>query len=54
MTDGELRDQWLGLLFAVRRSVRYHSRRRNFFDGFRLSEASARVSSSRLAAATAV
>lgn len=32
ITDSELTDEWHALLFDVRRSVRYHNRRRAFYD----------------------
>ncbi|POA25649.1 MULTISPECIES: hypothetical protein [unclassified Pseudomonas] len=32
MDEAELQRRWEGLLFAVRRSSRYHQRRRGFFD----------------------
>jgi len=34
MTDANLTQGWHDLLFGVRRSVRYHTRRRRFFDRF--------------------
>jgi hypothetical protein len=36
LTEEELRVEWDDLLFGVRRSVRYHTRRRMFFDRFDL------------------
>jgi len=32
MTTDELQDAWYGLQFGVRRSIRYHQRRRGFFE----------------------
>jgi len=33
MSADELENAWYGLQFGVRRSIRYHQRRRGFFDG---------------------